>query len=84
MSFCLCVGAALCDASALQCAASVPEQKALRKKLQKGTARGAAPKNAGAMEDFWELRGLVFLAARSLEADTFTGFLFQFLMFGVF
>ncbi len=36
--------------------------------------RGAAHKNAGAMEDFWELRGLVLAFTRCLKAYRFPGF----------
>ena len=42
--------------------------------------RGAASKNAGTIEDFWELRGL-FLVSGCLEANTFTVLLLQFLLF---
>jgi len=31
------------------------------KNYRRARPRGAAPKNAGAMEDFWELRGLLFI-----------------------
>ena len=42
------------------------------------------PKMRELMEDFWELRGLIFLVSGCLEADTLTILLLQFLLFGGF
>ena len=52
MSFCIKCRAALCDASALQCAASVPGKKHDGKNYRRARPRGAAPKNAGAWKIF--------------------------------
>jgi hypothetical protein len=38
--------------------------KSMTKISRQGTARGAAPKNAGSMEDFWDLRGITVCRLR--------------------
>lgn len=48
--------------------------KSMTKNKPEGHGAGSIPIALGIMEDFWELRGSVFVFTRSLKADRFPGF----------